>query len=163
MAITLARLEKHASAQSEKAQSRLAGKRVVIVDDSARQRAQFRSLLESLGLVCVGEAANGLECLSVVKRTQPDLVSLDVLMPVMHGVESLGYLRDDGYTGIVVFVSDLSRTEALAEVRVKGYQADAIFSKSDTKESFSLVLNDLFLSEEYRRSDIAQSQADKSA
>jgi CheY-like chemotaxis protein len=101
--------------------------------------------------------------LSVVKRTHPDLVSLDVLMPVMHGVETLGCLRDDGYAGIVVFVTDLSRTEALAEVRVKGHQADAIFSKSDTRDSFSVILNDLFLSEEYRRADIATSQADKSA
>ncbi len=163
MAMTLARLEKHAAAQGEKPGGRLAGKRVVIVDDSARQRAQFRSLLESLGLVCVGEAANGLECLSVVKRTQPDLVSLDVLMPVMHGVEALGYLRDDGYAGIVVFVSDLVRVDALADVRAKGYQADAIFSKSDGKESFSSVLNDLFLSEEYRRSEKANSLAEKSA
>ncbi len=151
MAITLARFEKHPSAQNDKLETRLVGKKVVIVDDSARQRGALRALFESLGLVCVGEAANGLECLSVVKRTQPHLVSLDVLMPVMHGVESLGYLRDDGYSGMIIFVSELSRFEALSDVRIKGHQADAIFSKSDTRDSFFAVLNELFLSEEYAK------------
>jgi CheY-like chemotaxis protein len=163
MAMTLVRLEKHASSQAEAPEDRLTGKKVVIVDDCARQRAAQRALFESLGLVVVGEAANGLECLSVVRRTQPQLVSLDVVMPVMHGVESLGYLREDGYTGLIVFVSELPRGEALAEVRFKGHQADAIFSKTDTREAFQSALYDLFLSEEYRKSAMDAQRSEKSA
>jgi CheY-like chemotaxis protein len=151
MTITLVKLDKNHPTEPDRTVSRVSGKKVVVVDDSPRQRAALRSLYESLGLVCVGEAANGLECLSVVKRTAPDVVSLDALMPVMHGVEALGYLREEGFSGLLVFVTELSRSEALAEVRSLGHQPDAVFSKSDSREAFQNALNELFLAEEFKK------------
>lgn len=164
MTVTILKLDKNHPTEADRSVSRVAGKRVVVVDDSPRQRTALRSLYESLGLVCVGEAANGLECLGVVKKVSPDLVSLDALMPVMHGVETLGYLREDGYAGLAVFVSELGRSESLAEVRPQGHQPDAVFSKSDSREAFQNALNELFLAEEFKKVELsALAAAEKSA
>jgi DNA-binding NarL/FixJ family response regulator len=63
--------------------------RVVIADDQALMRAGFRMLLEAQGdIEIVGEAANGAEALEAVRRTSPDVVLMDIRMPVMDGVEA---------------------------------------------------------------------------
>lgn len=63
--------------------------RVVVADDQALVRAGFRVLVNSASdLEVVGEAANGEEALRVVRDTRPDVVMLDVRMPVMGGLEA---------------------------------------------------------------------------
>jgi DNA-binding NarL/FixJ family response regulator len=63
--------------------------RVVIADDQALMRAGFRMLLEAQSdIEIVGEAANGAEALEAVRRTSPDVVLMDIRMPVMDGVEA---------------------------------------------------------------------------
>jgi DNA-binding NarL/FixJ family response regulator len=63
--------------------------RVVVADDQALVRAGFGVLVNSADdLEVVGEASNGEEALRVVLETQPDVVMLDVRMPVMDGLEA---------------------------------------------------------------------------
>jgi DNA-binding NarL/FixJ family response regulator len=63
--------------------------RVVIADDQALMRAGFRMLLEAQGdIEIVGEAENGREAVEAVRRTSPDVVLMDIRMPVMDGVEA---------------------------------------------------------------------------
>lgn len=119
------------------------GKKVVIAEDSFVQRKRIRELYESIGFTCVGESTNGEECLELVKRTQPDLVSLDVMMPIMHGVEAMGILKESGFPGVIVFVSSLGGSEVLSDVKHLGFMADAFFSKRDPKEAFIETLGHL--------------------
>ena len=63
--------------------------RVVVVDDQALVRAGFRVLVDSSpDFVVVGEAADGQEALTVIEATRPDVVLMDVRMPVMDGLEA---------------------------------------------------------------------------
>ena len=63
--------------------------RVVIADDQALMRAGFRMLLEAQGdIEVVAEAADGAEAVAAVERTGPDVVLMDIRMPVMDGVEA---------------------------------------------------------------------------
>lgn len=127
-------------------QTVLVGKRVVIADDSASQRRRVAEIFEALGMQVVGEAANGLECLALADRLQPDVISLDVIMPVMHGVETLGYLREKKLSTVIVYVSALGAMEALTEVKAPGgHLPDAIFSKKDSSETFSEVLTAIMM------------------
>jgi DNA-binding NarL/FixJ family response regulator len=69
--------------------------RLVIVDDHALFRAGLVSLLEEMQeFEVVGEASNGKEALEVVSRVQPDLILLDVNMPIMNGVDTVSALND---------------------------------------------------------------------
>ncbi|WP_159881892.1 response regulator [Paenibacillus puerhi] len=63
--------------------------RVLIVDDAAFMRAIIGSMMKDLGHEVVGEAANGLEALQKYALLKPDLVTLDITMPEMDGVEAL--------------------------------------------------------------------------
>jgi two-component system chemotaxis response regulator CheY len=144
MAIVLGKLDKGSPSRGSHSHSPLQGKRVLVVDDNTNQRKRLRELYESMGFICVGEAANGLECLDLADRLKPELISLDILMPVMHGVETLGYLKESGCASVVVFVSALGNLEVLAELKSRGHQPEAVFSKKDTREMFVQVLTQIF-------------------
>jgi len=72
-------------------------KRVLVVDDHPPTVRLIQNALEQEGFSVIS-AANGAECLIAVHRDQPDLVILDVIMPVMDGFQTLRVLREDDHT-----------------------------------------------------------------
>lgn len=68
--------------------------RVVVVDDHALFRRGLISLLEEMPeLHVVGEAVNGQDALSIIERVKPDVVLLDINMPILDGIQTLGAIR----------------------------------------------------------------------
>ncbi len=63
--------------------------KVLVADDQTLVRAGFRSILESEpGMTVIGEAANGIEALELIRRQAVDVVLMDLRMPVMDGIEA---------------------------------------------------------------------------
>jgi DNA-binding NarL/FixJ family response regulator len=62
--------------------------RVVIADDQALVRGGFRLILNSAGIPVVAEAADGTEAIAAVLKHRPDVVLMDIRMPVMDGLEA---------------------------------------------------------------------------
>lgn len=64
--------------------------RVLLADDHALVRAGFRALLKAMpGVEVVAEAANGREALDLIQTHRPDVVFMDIAMPVLNGLEAL--------------------------------------------------------------------------
>lgn len=134
---------------SQDSHLQLNGKTVIICDDSALQRRKLKDLYNSIGLQCIGECSNGLECLNLAESIKPDLVSLDVLMPVMHGLETVKYLREASFKGFIIIVSALGSDESLVDYPFGALGPDAIFSKRDSRESFKSILEQMFESQNF--------------
>jgi CheY-like chemotaxis protein len=84
--------------------------RVLLVDDVADLRLLLASLFSAYpGVQIVGEAANGEEAVALAGRHQPDLIVLDLAMPVLDGVSSLPLLREASPRSRVVVLSAIPR------------------------------------------------------
>ncbi|MDX1935093.1 MAG: response regulator [Capsulimonadales bacterium] len=73
---------------SPEQRSILPGKRVLIVEDEGLTQAQLRKLMTNAGMKVVGSAVNGAQGLEIALRERPDLVLMDINMPVMDGLEA---------------------------------------------------------------------------
>jgi DNA-binding NarL/FixJ family response regulator len=83
----------------------VSGIRIVIADDQAMVRAGFRLLLDAEpGIDVVGEASDGNEALQVARRLRPNVVLMDVRMPVLDGIEATRRLLAEGTTACRVLV-----------------------------------------------------------
>ncbi len=88
----------------------LVGKRAVIVEDEGMTQLQLRRLLRSQGLEVVGAAADGKEAVEVVLATRPDLVLMDIKMPVMDGLEASELILAE-YRVCIVMLTAFSEEE----------------------------------------------------
>ena len=82
--------------------------RVALCDDVADLRELFREVLEDAGVDVVGEAEHGAECIELVAREQPDVLLLDLEMPVMDGLEALPQIIERSPRTAVIVLSGFS-------------------------------------------------------
>jgi DNA-binding NarL/FixJ family response regulator len=79
---------------------------VVVADDQAIVRAGFRLLIDSEpDLAVLGEAADGAEAVAVTGRTSPDVVLMDVRMPVMDGIEATRQITAGGPPRVLILTT----------------------------------------------------------
>ncbi|HUS26127.1 MAG TPA: response regulator [Nevskiaceae bacterium] len=92
--------------------------KAVIVEDDHDLQFIYKMKLENEGFK-VAAAGNGEEGLAIIKTFQPDIVLLDLMMPIMGGAEMLAHLRaeDWGSSTRVIILTNLSKDEAPQALR----------------------------------------------
>jgi len=90
--------------------------RVLIADDQALVRSGFRMILEARDdLAVVGEAENGAQAIDLARELQPDVVLMDVRMPVLDGVEATRRLLETGSEARVIILTTFDLDEYVFE------------------------------------------------
>ena len=111
---------------------------ILIVDDSRTSRRILRSILEEDGHVIVGEATNGQEGFEQYMSLKPDIVTMDITMPVMTGVEALKKIIEADSNAKVVMVSAAGQQHNMLEA-VQSGAADFISKPFDVDTIKNMV------------------------
>ena len=98
--------------------------RVLIVDDSSFFRRRINEIISSdPGMEVVGSAANGKEAVAMVAELRPDVVTMDVEMPVMDGINAVKNIMSTNPTPIIMFSS---LTKESADITFNALEAGAL-------------------------------------
>lgn len=95
-------------------------KRVLVVDDAAFLRISLRGILERNGFEVVGEAENGEVAVRKYIQLKPDIVTLDITMPKMNGIEALKEIIKIDPSAKVVMISALGQEAFVKEAVLNG-------------------------------------------
>ena len=90
-------------------------KNVLIVDDSRTSRKVLRDILERAGYSIVGEAVNGQEGFDEYMKLKPDIVTMDITMPVLDGIDSLKLIREADPNAKVVMITAAGQKHKMME------------------------------------------------
>lgn len=84
-------------------------KKVLIVDDALFIRITLKQLLEKYNFQVIGEAGNGIEAVKLYKELKPDIVTMDVTMPEMDGIEAVQMIKGIDEQAKIVIVSAMGQ------------------------------------------------------
>ncbi len=83
--------------------------KIILVDDLSFMRDAIRQILENSNMSVLGEAENGMEAVKMYMELKPDIVLMDITMPVMDGLESLKRIRQYDPGAKVIMCSALGQ------------------------------------------------------
>lgn len=118
-------------------------KKVLIVDDAAFMRMILKSMLEKNGFEVVAEAENGAEAVRSYMNCHPDLVTMDITMPTMDGINALKEIMEYDPNAKVVMVSALGQEPYIKEAIILG--AKYFIVKPFKEEKVVEVLNKVLI------------------
>ena len=93
---------------------------VLIVDDAAFMRISIKNMLTKNGYDVIGEAENGAVGVEMYKDLKPDIVTMDITMPEMSGLEALKEITKIDSQAKVVMVSAMGQEAMVREAIVSG-------------------------------------------
>jgi len=109
-------------------------KKLLIVDDAAFMRLTIRNMLLHYEIEIVGEAANGAIGVEMYKQLRPDVVSMDITMPEMNGIEAVKEIKKEFPDAKVIMCSAMGQQAMVIDAIqagakdfiVKPFQADRV-------------------------------------
>lgn len=116
--------------------------KVMIVDDSRIFRKMLRAAFVETGNEVIGEAGNGQEALEILKSCKPDLITLDITMPVMDGLDTLNVIKDLYPEIKVIMVSAAGQKGKVIDALKLG--AKDFIQKPFDPDDIAAVINKLF-------------------
>lgn len=116
-------------------------KKILIVDDSLYMRTLIKNSVVEGGYEVVGEAANGEEAIDLALELQPDIITLDNILPDMIGTDILKVYHEEELPSQVVMISAVGQESVINEGMSLG--AKEYIVKPFTSEKLLEVLNNL--------------------
>ncbi len=94
--------------------------KIIIADDSILMRRNLKSILKQLGYNVIAEASNGQEAVELYKRLKPDVVTMDISMPVMDGIEAVNQIVQLYPDANIIMISALNQKEMVFKAIERG-------------------------------------------
>lgn len=116
--------------------------KILIVDDSRTSRKILRGLLEEAGHEIVGEAVNGDEGYMKYRELQPDLVTMDITMPITDGIQALQLIKHYDEKAHVIMITAAGQKEKMIQALKEG--ADEFITKPFDREEILKILDRIF-------------------
>jgi two-component system chemotaxis response regulator CheY len=113
-------------------------KRLLVVDDALLMRKMICEVAREAGWEVAGEARNGAEAVELYSRLRPDLVTMDVVMPEMGGLEALRRIRAADPAAQVVMITAVDQKQTLLE-SIRAGAIDFIVKPFDRDRVLSLL------------------------
>ena len=113
--------------------------RVMVVDDSRIQEVQIRNLLEGTDYEVVHYCRSGEDALAVYDEVKPDVVTMDIIMPGMDGLETAQAILEEYPEAKIIMVSSLAYDDTFEEAKSIG--AKAFLDKPFDKEHLLAALD----------------------
>ncbi|MFI9025913.1 ANTAR domain-containing response regulator [Streptomyces sp. NPDC053560] len=116
--------------------------RVVIAEDEALIRLDLKEMLEEEGYTVVGEAGDGAKAVELAREHRPDLVILDVKMPVLDGISAAEQIAEESIAPVLMLTA-FSQRELVERARDAGAMAYLVkpFSKSDVVPAIEMAVS----------------------
>ena len=116
--------------------------RVVIAEDEALIRLDLKEMLEEEGYFVVGEAGDGQRAVELTREHVPDLVILDVKMPVLDGISAAELIAAESIAPVLMLTA-FSQRELVERARAAGAMAYLVkpFSKSDVVPAIEMAVS----------------------
>lgn len=111
----------------------------LIADDSEFARRTIANIIAKMGGTVVGEAANGIDAVDEFTRVRPDLVLLDITMPRLDGIDTLGRIMEKDRNAKVIIISSLGNKEMVWKAVNLG--ARSFLTKPYSADYASLVIS----------------------
>ena len=115
-------------------------KRVLIADDSEFMRNLLREILES-DFEIVGEAENGVEAVDLYNEHDPDIVMMDIVMPIRSGIEATDEITGDDSDANIIMCTSVGQEEKMKEAIKAG--ASGYITKPFQKPNVLEAINDV--------------------
>lgn len=99
------------------------GNRILVVDDSYYMRTILKNMIMDAGYTIVDEAANGQDAISMAIKEQPDLITLDLILPDNSGLDVLKKIKEDNPDIHVIVVSAVGQENIVQQAMEIGAAA----------------------------------------
>lgn len=95
-------------------------KKVLIADDALFMRITLKLMLEKNGYEVVGEAEDGVDAVKKYEQLVPDIVTMDITMPKLTGIEALKQIKKIDQSATVIMVSAMGQESMVREAIISG-------------------------------------------
>lgn len=118
-------------------------KKVLVVDDASFMRLALKNMLIKNGFEVIGEAQNGIEAVTNYKILKPDIVTMDLTMPEMTGIEALKAIMEYDHNAKVVMVTAMGQESMIKEAVMSGAKSFIVkpFKEEHLVHTFNKILN----------------------
>ena len=120
----------------------LANAKILICDDSILARKQLKDIIGSLGSPVFAEAADGQSAIETYKKVKPDIVFLDIVMPVKDGNDAIHEIMEFDSSATIIIVSSVG-TQSQLKAALEAGAKDFIQKPIDEKQ-VSVILTKHF-------------------